>query len=68
MAEVTNLNIKTNRELKTKAANARATVSTEQRWAAMQEIRDLLSDVDGSGIDLDQMRAERRAAKCERTL
>jgi len=39
----------------------------EQRRAAMQEIRDLLTDVDGSGIDLGQIREERRAAKYERT-
>ena len=42
-----------------------ATASIEQRRAAMQEIRDLLSNVDGSSIDLDKMRAERRAAKFE---
>jgi len=42
------------------------TGSIEQRRAAMQEIRDLLADVDGSGIDLDRMRAERRNAKFER--
>ena len=102
MAEVTNLNIKIDRDLKVKAdrlfnemgmnlttavnvfvrqavleraipfkiyrgvENARTTVSIEQRRAAMQEIRDLLSDVDGNSIDLDQMKAERRAAKFER--
>ena len=37
-----------------------------ERQAAMQEIRDLLADVDGSSIDLDQMKAERRAVKFER--
>jgi hypothetical protein len=31
----------------------------------MQEIRDLLSDVDGSNIDLDKMKADRRAVKFE---
>ena len=103
MAEVTNLNIKIDRELKTKAdrlfndmgmnlttavnvfvrqavleraipfkisrvvENARATASIEQRRSAMQEIRDSLADVDGSGVDLDQMRAERRMTKYERT-
>ena len=44
---------------------AGATVNIEQRRAAMQEIRDLLANVDGSGIDLDRMKAERRAAKFE---
>jgi len=38
----------------------------EERKAAMQEIRELLSDVDGNSIDLEQMRAERRAGKYER--
>ena len=41
-------------------------VSIEERRAAMQEVRDLLADVDGNSIDLEQMRAERRAAKYER--
>jgi len=41
-------------------------VSTEQRQAAMQEVRDLLAGIDGNSIDLDQMKAERRAAKYER--
>ena len=36
-----------------------------ERQTDMQEIRDLLADVDGSSIDLDQMKAERRAAKFE---
>jgi len=103
MAETTNLNIKIDRELKTKAdklfsdmgmnlttavnvfvrqavleraipfkidrgiRNAGATVSIEQRRAAMQEIRGLLADVDGNSIDLNQMKAERRAARYERT-
>jgi DNA-damage-inducible protein J len=46
--------------------NERTSESIEQRRAAMQEIRDLLADVDGSSIDLDQMKAERRIAKFER--
>jgi len=33
---------------------------------AMQEIRDLLSGIDGSSVDLNQARAERRSAKYER--
>ena len=103
MAEVTNLNIKIDRELKNKAdklfsdmgmnlttavnvfvrqavleraipfricreaANAETAAGIEQRRNAMQEIRDLLADIDGSGIDLEQARTERRAAKYERT-
>ena len=47
------------------APNIETVVSIEQRRAAMQEIRDLLSDVDGSSIDLDKMKADRRAAKFE---
>lgn len=102
MAEVTNLNIKIDRNLKIRAdrlfgdmgmnlttavnvfvrqavleqaipfrihrgvENAETEASVEQRRAAMQEIRDLLAGVDGSGIDLDRMRAERMAAKYER--
>ena len=101
MAEVTNLNIKIDRDLKTQADRlfndmgmtlttavnvfVRQAVleraipfkiyreveptkkdSTEQRRAAMQEIRDLLADVDGGNIDLEQMRAERRTTKYER--
>lgn len=46
--------------------SAGTTVSVEQRRAAMQEIRDLLADVDGNSIDLDQMKAERQTAKLER--
>jgi DNA-damage-inducible protein J len=42
------------------------TVSIDQRRAAMQEIRDMLSGVDGGSIDLDQMKAERRAVRFER--
>jgi DNA-damage-inducible protein J len=103
MAEVTNLNIKIDRELKTKAnrlfndmgmnlttainvfvrqavleraipfkisrnlESAKVAVSVEQRRAAMQEIRDLLSGIYGNGVDLDNMRAERRVVKYERT-
>jgi addiction module RelB/DinJ family antitoxin len=43
-----------------------ATASVGQRRAAMQEIRDSLSGIDGNSVDLDQMRADRRAAKFER--
>ena len=103
MAEVTNLNIKIDRELKTKAdrlfsdmgmnltiavnvfvrqavleraipfkisrsiENVGTMVNTEQRRVAMQEIRDLLTGVDGSSVDLNQMKVERRTAKYERT-
>jgi DNA-damage-inducible protein J len=103
MPETTNLNIKIDRELKTKAdklfndmgmslttavnvfvrqavleraipfkidrgvANPGAMASVEQRRAAMQEIRDMLAGVDGNNVDLDQMRAERRTVKFERT-
>ena len=40
--------------------------TNEEKEAAMQEIRGLLAGIDGSNVDLDQMRAERRAAKYER--
>jgi DNA-damage-inducible protein J len=40
--------------------------SIKQRRAAMQEVRDILADVDGSEIDLVQMKAERRAERFER--
>ena len=102
MADVTNLNIKIDRELKTQADrlfndmgmnlttavnvfvrqavleraipfrisrginNAGARVSVEQRRAAMQEVREIMSGVDGNNIDLGQMRVERSAAKYER--
>lgn len=102
MAEVTNLNIKIDRDLKTEAdrlfnemgmnlttavnvfirqavlqraipfriyrdtPDAGTTTSIEQRRAAMQEIRDLLADMDGNNIDLDQMKTERLAVKFER--
>jgi DNA-damage-inducible protein J len=46
--------------------NTGVSENIEQRRAAMQEIRDLLSDIDGNSINLDQMKAERRAAKFER--
>ncbi|MDR1704280.1 MAG: type II toxin-antitoxin system RelB/DinJ family antitoxin [Clostridiales bacterium] len=42
------------------------TGNIERCLAAMQEIRDLLADVDGGSIDLDQIKAERRVAKFER--
>jgi DNA-damage-inducible protein J len=99
MAEVTNLNIKIDRELKNKAdrlfnvmgmtlttavnvfvrqavleraipfrisRGTKTTVSIEQRRAAMQEIRDMLSNIDGGSVDLNEIRAERREAKFER--
>ena len=40
--------------------------SVEERRAAMQEIRGLLAGFEGSSIDLDRMKEERRAAKYER--
>jgi DNA-damage-inducible protein J len=43
--------------------NAGTTGNIEQRRAAMQEIRDMLADVDGSDVDLGHMKAERRTAK-----
>jgi addiction module RelB/DinJ family antitoxin len=101
MADVTNLNIKIDRNLKLKAdrlfnemgmnlttavnifvrqavleraipfkiyrgESTGTATSIIERRVAMQEIRDLLSDVDGDSIDLEQMKAERRAAKFER--
>lgn len=41
--------------------------SIEERRAAMQEIRELLSGIDGSKIDLAQSQAERRLSKYERS-
>ncbi len=41
--------------------------SIEQRRAAMQEIRNILADIDGSNINLKQMKEERRAVKFENT-
>ena len=101
MADVTNLNIKIDRDLKLKADRlfnemgmnlttavnvfvrqavleraipfkiyrgepTGTTASIGERRATMQEIRDLLADVDGDSIDLEQMKAERRGAKFER--
>ena len=45
----------------------KAKPSIEERRAAMQEIRESLSGIDGGSIDLERMRSERRAAKYERT-
>jgi DNA-damage-inducible protein J len=47
------------------AENTETVASIEQRRAAMQEIRDMLSTVDGSSIDLAKMKTERAAAKFE---
>ena len=46
--------------------NTESAANIEQRRLAMQEIRDLLAEVDGNSINLNHMRAERRAAKYER--
>jgi DNA-damage-inducible protein J len=48
------------------ADSAGPAVSVPQRQAAMQEIREMLSDIDGVGIDLNKVREERRTAKFER--
>jgi DNA-damage-inducible protein J len=48
------------------AASSTTAANTSQRQSAMQEIRDLLADIDGGGIDLDEMREERRTARFER--
>ena len=40
--------------------------SSEEMKASWQELRDMLSGIDGSGIDLERMKAERRARKYER--
>ena len=45
--------------------NARTVASVEQRRAAMQEIRDMLSSIDGNSIDLTKIKTERRAVKFE---
>ena len=101
MAEVTNLNIKIDRDIKLKADRLFnemgmnlttavnvfvrqaifeqaipfqirrseiewTTANIKERRTAMQEIRDLLAGVDGNSIDLNQMKAERRALKFER--
>jgi len=47
------------------AKQALSKYSSEEKQASWQELRELLADVDGSDIDLKQMRAERRAAKYE---
>jgi len=39
--------------------------SQDEMTSAMQEIRELLSDIDGDSIDIEQIRAERRTAKYE---
>ena len=52
-------------QIRRSVGSAGATASIEQRRAAMQEIRDLLANVDGSSIDLDKMRVERRSKKFE---
>jgi DNA-damage-inducible protein J len=101
MAEVTNLNIKMDLDLKLKAdklfsemgmnlatainvfvrqavlerevpfkiynsiKNTETSASIEQKRAAMQEIRDMLADIDGNSVDLNRMKAERRANKFE---
>ncbi|MCL1981973.1 MAG: type II toxin-antitoxin system RelB/DinJ family antitoxin [Clostridiales bacterium] len=103
MTNATNLNIRIDRDLKTKAdrlfndmgmslttavnifvrqavleraipfkihrdfEDTGALENIEKRRAAMQEIRELLSGIDGSKIDLAQSRAERRSDKYERT-
>lgn len=41
--------------------------SIAERQRALQEIRALLADVDGSNVDLKQIRNERLAMKYERT-
>ena len=45
--------------------NVTTVASIEQRRAAMQEIREMLSSIDGSTIDLDKVKAERTAARFE---
>ena len=55
MAETTNLITKNDHDI----PDTSATASVVQKRAAMQEIRDLLADLDGNSIDLDQMRAEK---------
>ena len=39
--------------------------NNEERRAAMREVRELLTGMDGNSIDLLRMRAERRAARFE---
>ena len=38
----------------------------EEKKAAMREFRELMSPIDGSSIDIKELRAERREAKYER--
>jgi DNA-damage-inducible protein J len=38
----------------------------QQRQASMQEVREMLANIDGYSIDLDQIKAERRTARFER--
>jgi len=45
---------------------AKSRASANQRQQALQEIRALLSEVDSSDINLEQLRRERRAVKYER--
>ena len=47
-------------------AVAEAKPGIEERRAAMREIRGLLAGIDGNSIDLNQIKAERRAIKYER--
>jgi addiction module RelB/DinJ family antitoxin len=42
------------------------TADSARRQAAMQEIREMLSGIDGSRIDLGEMKTERTAARFER--
>ncbi|MDR1134619.1 MAG: type II toxin-antitoxin system RelB/DinJ family antitoxin [Clostridiales Family XIII bacterium] len=46
--------------------SAGTAANSGQRQAAMQEIRELLSGIEGESIDLNRMRAERRTARFER--
>jgi len=54
-----------NAEAKAAAPIERKKANVEQRRAAMQEIRDMMDGVDGSSVDLAQMKAERRADRYE---
>ena len=51
---------KIHRDVKTAS---RAVAGINERRVAMQEIRDLLTGIDGQNIDLEQMKATRRADK-----
>ena len=44
------------------------TGTPEEKTAAWEEVRALMAGIDGSKIDLDQIRAERRAEKYERNV